>query len=90
MTVNVTPLILLQQPTGTEIKTARQAANLTQAEVADLVGLHWQAISYAENGHRPMPLAAWALFLLVTGQHGGYALKQLKTPQTKKPPACSG
>ena len=82
--------LLSAQPTGAQVRAARLAANLTQAQAADLVGLHWQAISYAENGHRPMPLAAWSLLLLATGQHGGYALTLLKTPQTKKPPACSG
>lgn len=64
-------------PTGAQIKAARLAANLTQAEAAELIGLHWQAISYAENGHRDLPLAAWAVFLLATGQHSGYRLTAL-------------
>lgn len=69
--------LLAAPPTADDIKAARIAANLTQAEAAALVGLHWQAISYAENGHRPLPLAAWAVLLLATGQHSGYCLKAL-------------
>ncbi len=72
--------LLLPQPTGPEVKAARLAAGLTQAEAAEIMGLHWQAVSYAENGHRPLPLAAWVVFLLVTGQHSGYSLKRLKQP----------
>ena len=67
--------LLLPQPTPAEIKAARLVAHLTQREAAALMGLHWQAISYAENGHRPLPLAAWTLFLLATGHHSGYRLK---------------
>lgn len=70
---------LLPEPaTGEAIKAARLAAGLTQADAAALLGFpSWQAFSYWENEHRPMPLAAWALFLLATGQHSGYALKAL-------------
>lgn len=71
--------LLPAPPTAADIKAARMATGLTQAQAAALVGLHWQAISYAENGHRPLPFAAWALFLLATGQHSGYVLKALKT-----------
>lgn len=48
-----------------EIRAARQAAGLTQAEAAALV----HAASYRtwqdwETGRRPMPLMAWELFCI--------------------------
>ena len=76
--------LLTAPPTVADIKAARLAAGLTQAQVAELVGLNWQAVSYAENDHRPLPLAAWSLFLLATGQHSGYALKPLQNHKRKK------
>ena len=35
---------------GQSVKTARLNANLTQECVAELAGVHWQTVSYIENG----------------------------------------
>ena len=38
---------------GQNVKTARLKADLTQACLAELAGLHWQTVSYIENGKFP-------------------------------------
>jgi len=38
---------------GENVKTARLKANLTQECLAELAGVHWQTISYIENGKFP-------------------------------------
>ena len=35
---------------GQNVKAARLRANLTQACLAELAGVHWQTVSYIENG----------------------------------------
>lgn len=55
----------MEQPTPEQIRAARKAAGLTQAEAASLV----HAASYRtwqdwEAGRRPMPLMAWELFCI--------------------------
>lgn len=35
---------------GENVKTARLKANLTQECLAELAGVHWQTVSYVENG----------------------------------------
>lgn len=64
------PLIDIQTPSPEQISAARQAAGLSQAQAAELVGLgdktRW---SEYERGGRVPDAARWALFLLATGQH---------------------
>lgn len=38
---------------GENVKTARLKANLTQECLAELAGVHWQTVSYVENGKFP-------------------------------------
>jgi DNA-binding XRE family transcriptional regulator len=38
---------------ATNVKKARQDAGLTQECLAELVGVHWQTISYLEKGRHP-------------------------------------
>jgi DNA-binding XRE family transcriptional regulator len=38
---------------GENVKTARTKANLTQECLAELAGVHWQTVSYIENGRFP-------------------------------------
>lgn len=65
-----TPLIARPSPTAEEITKARQAAGLSQAQAAELVGLGDKARwSEYERGARAPDAARWALFLLATGQH---------------------
>jgi hypothetical protein len=68
----------ISQPTPDEVRQARLAAKLTQAEAALLVSpaqgrpeRTWQGYEAAvgTRGHRAIPLAAWELFLLLTAQH---------------------
>ena len=54
------------------------AVGMSQLEAAQLVGhASYQTWNYWENGHRTIPAASWALFLLATGQHGGYVLRRV-------------
>lgn len=63
-------LIGIPNPTPGEIAAARQAAGLSQAQAAELVGLSDKARwSEYERGARSPDAARWALFLLATGQH---------------------
>lgn len=38
---------------GENVKAARLKAELTQECLAELIGVHWQTISYIENGRNP-------------------------------------
>lgn len=68
----------LRQPTPGEVRAARRAAGLTQAEAARLVSPAkifpyrvWSGYETDESkpNHRAIPLSAWELFLLLTDQH---------------------
>jgi hypothetical protein len=69
----------VQQPTPQEVRSARKAAGLTQAQAAALVspaqgkGAYraWQGYEadVGKPDHRTIPLPVWELFLLLTGQH---------------------
>lgn len=59
----------MQQPSPSEIKSARITAGLTQTEAAALVyaGLKtWQNWESEGGEARKIPLAAWELFLIKT------------------------
>jgi transcriptional regulator with XRE-family HTH domain len=45
---------------GANIRKARTQANLTQECLAELVGVHWQSISYLETGKHPLLLTKFA------------------------------
>jgi putative transcriptional regulator len=64
-------------PSPADIRAARDAAGLTQAQAAESVGLgageRWAEY---ENGKRSPDVARWALFLLLTGQHPGFKLSR--------------
>lgn len=45
---------------GENVKAARLHANLTQECLAELVGVHWQTISYLENGKYPFSVTTFA------------------------------
>jgi len=44
---------------GSNAKAARLQANITQECLAELVGIHWQTISYFENGKFPVSIAVF-------------------------------
>jgi len=73
-------------PSGSELKSARLTAGLSQVEAAELMGYPlqagsrgglqsrtWQALE-SSNDERNMPGPIFALFLLLTHQHSSFAL----------------
>ena len=73
-------------PTGEQLKAARLAAGLNQAQAAELMGYSlqtgsrgglqsrtWQALESATD-ERTMQGPVFAMFLLLTGQHPTHAL----------------
>ena len=44
---------------GKNVKTARLKAGLTQECVAELVGVHWQTLSYLESGKFPFSIVTF-------------------------------
>jgi len=81
------PLALdMPTPTGDQLKAARVAAGLSQAQAAELMGYPlqtgsrggvqsrtWQALE-STTDERNMQGPVFALFLLLTGQHPGFTL----------------
>lgn len=60
----------LPSPTLEAVRAARDAAGLSQAQAAELVGLGSKARwSEYERGVTGIDAARWAIFLLSTGQH---------------------
>ena len=81
----VTPLAL-PVPTGDQLKAARVAAGLSQAQAAELMGYPlqtgsrggvqsrtWQALE-STTDERNMQGPVFAMFLLLTGQHPDFVL----------------
>ena len=88
------PAIRLDLPirTGEPLKAARMAAGLSQAQAAELMGYPlqtgsrggvqsrtWQALE-SSSDERNMQGPAFALFLLLTGQHPDYCLAPREVP----------
>mgnify|MGYP000856731639 FL=1 len=82
------PSLLGAQPTPEAVREARQRAGLTQAQAALLVSdaqgqpyRTWQGYEAAvgTRGHRAIPAATWAFFLLLTGQHPTHTLTARKS-----------
>ena len=45
---------------GANVKAARTKANLTQECLAEIAGVHWQTVSYVENGKFPASILTFA------------------------------
>ena len=60
--------------TPANIMAKRQSVNLSQQAAADLIGYSRRGWQDAEAGKTKMHPAAWALFLLATGQHSGWVV----------------
>jgi putative transcriptional regulator len=75
----------LNQPTPTQIRNLRNAAGLTQAQAGEIVHVSsraWQNWETEGKEGRQIPLAAWELFLIKTGQRFTQTLyRQLKMLQ---------
>lgn len=86
-TMTALPLTLaMPTPTGDQLKAARMAAGLSQAQAAELMGYPlqtgsrggvqsrtWQALE-STTDERNMQGPVFAMFLLLTGQHPTHAL----------------
>lgn len=82
------PSLLVGKPTPAVVRAVRQRAGLTQAQAAQLVSdaqgqpyRTWQGYEAAvgTRGHRAIPAATWAFFLLLTGQHPTHTLTARKS-----------
>ena len=84
------PILALNMPTptGEQLKAARVAAGLSQAQAAELMGYPlqtgsrggvqsrtWQALE-SSSDERTMQGPVFAMFLLLTGQHPAFTLAQ--------------
>lgn len=98
-TTPLTPLSM-PVPTGEQLKAARLAAGLNQAQAAELLGYSlqtgsrgglqsrtWQALESPAD-ERNMQGPVFAMFLLLTGQHPTLKLvtKEAEAPATDKSP----
>lgn len=45
---------------GANVKAARSKANLTQECLAEIAGIHWQTVSYIENGKFPASIVTFS------------------------------
>jgi hypothetical protein len=89
-----TPLLQrISQPTPAQVRQARESAGLTQAQAAQLVSPSevrpyrtWQNYETPadRSGHRPIPLALWELFLLMTQQHPTMQLQARLATSTQR------
>jgi hypothetical protein len=61
-------------PAPADILSTRSNAKLSQQDAADLIGYSRRGWQDAEGGKTKMHPAAWALFLLATGQHAGWVV----------------
>lgn len=81
------------QPAPQEIRSARKAAGLTQAQSAALVSpaqgkssyRAWQVyeVEIGQPDHRAIPLPTWELFLLLTKQHPTMNLTKKRLTSTR-------
>lgn len=87
----------MPSPSGETLKAARLAANLSQAQAAELMGYSlqvgsrggvqsrtWQALESATDS-RNMQGPVFAMFLLLTGQHPRYCLVEKRDPPAQDP-----
>lgn len=73
-----------KEPSPDDVRQARLAAGLTQAEALNLVSYlptpsyrTWQTYEapLGTKEHRQIPFSTWTLFLLLTGQHAGNSIE---------------
>jgi DNA-binding XRE family transcriptional regulator len=69
---------------GDNVKAARLRAGLTQECVAELVGVHWQTITYLEKGRYPFSVATFARLSQVLETSPNRLLDGLPEPDQKR------
>jgi len=78
----------LEVPSPEQVRAAREAAQLTQAQAAALVHLgHYARWSEFERGEQPIDLARWELFLLKTLHFAEYRELVQIAPRHGRPPS---
>jgi DNA-binding XRE family transcriptional regulator len=65
---------------GANVKAARLRASLTQECLAELVGVHWQTISYLESGKFPFSVATFARICQVVNVSANRLLDGIPAP----------
>lgn len=64
---------------GTNVKTARSQANMTQECLAEIAGIHWQTVSYIENGKFPASIITFTKISQALGVSADRLLEGLPT-----------
>ena len=93
--------LAMPEPTGDQLKAARLAAGLSQAQAAELMGYPlqtgsrggvqsrtWQALE-STSDERTMQGPVFAMFLLLTGQHPDFHLERNKRPDSAHGPEAA-
>lgn len=71
----------IEKPTAADVKTAREAAGLTQSACAELFGYAlrtWQGKEDPGAGNRGLSVGEYAYLLLLSGRHPDYLLHEKK------------
>lgn len=63
------PLRGVSSPSADELVSLRHRVGLSQAAISDLIGVDRHTWSRYERGARAMSVSAWAVLLLVLGEH---------------------
>ncbi len=69
---------------GLNVRNSRLQADLTQECLAELVGVHWQTISYIESGRVPCSILTFARISQVLDVSPNRLLDGLPEPDAKK------
>jgi transcriptional regulator with XRE-family HTH domain len=69
---------------GSNVKSARLKANLTQECLAELIGVHWQTVSYLEGGKFPFSVTTFARISQVLDVSPNRLLEGLPSPDKRK------
>jgi len=69
---------------GANVKTARLKAGVTQECLAELVGVHWQTISYVENGKYPFSVVIFTRITHALETSANRLLDGIDEPDVKR------
>lgn len=66
------------------MKAARTEANLTQECLAELIGVHWQTVSYLESGKHPFPITSFVRLTQALDISGSRLLDGIPEPDKRQ------
>jgi DNA-binding XRE family transcriptional regulator len=69
---------------GANVRKARAQTGMTQACLSELIGVHWQTISYLENGKYPYPVMRFARLCHALDVSANFLLDGLPEPDRKQ------